>query len=311
MRYPLLALVLIASTTAIAARHPASSPPAGMAKPENRAIQEALDQIEKNNPDAAEKVLAAINPATPLDKLWKSYATGLALFEEKKPEEGYKFFIGIYDEVRATKTALPPETFRILGAALKKVGWYWREKKEFEKAYAFHEIEYNYYTRFGSALEIHDACISLDIDAFDLGDVRQSEQWLRTSLKAAAKISEPVDKSRSLGMSYNNLAETLYIQQRFEEAVSTIDLAFKYWSQYEKETGNTKEFRVAWAYFSIGDVYENWARFLKNSGKPYARQRQLALENYQHSLELADKQGMAADDRKSIADTIRALDLLN
>ncbi|MGZ3688994.1 MAG: hypothetical protein ACXVBW_11875, partial [Bdellovibrionota bacterium] len=113
-------------------------------------------------------------------------------------------------------------------------------------------------------------------------------------------IPEEVARQRCLGMSYNNLAGALYSQAHFPESEKVIFQALDHWKSYEAKQG-TSEFKVAWAWFGVGDVYENWMK----AGS--ADKKQKAQEAYQKALELGTKQGMSAADLKTIRDQIAGL----
>ncbi len=282
----------------------------GFIQPTQPEIIEALAQINQGDADAALASLARAQGTAEIeDTLWKNYVEALILFKQDKFDDGYNALLSLYERVRDSKADFSIDVFRILGAALKKMGWYWRRKKEFEKAYAFHAIQFNYLNEYGSPVELHDTCISLDVDSFSLKDLRQSEFWLRRGLEAAQQIEDGRSRARAMGMSCNNLAGTLYSLNRFDEAVNTINLSMKHWEEYEVHAG-TQEFRVLWAHYGVGDVYENWARFLKENGRDFSQQKQRSIESYQQSLELAQQRELPEKESKVIAERLATARLL-
>ena len=281
--------------------------PEGFLEPSPAALKEVLKRIEKNQFDEAISELASFK-AEPnsIQTQWVSYLTGLALFGKKELEPGVQKFHSIYEYIRSSKDALPPEMFRLLGASLKKVGWYFRTKKEFDRAYAYHSIEFSYFEKYGSPLEIHDAAISLDVDSYSLNDMHLSEVWLRKSILAAEQIKEMKSRNHSLGMSYNNLAGTLYSLRRFEESETSIQKSLEYWKAYEAEAGS-KESKVLWAYFGVGDVYQEWATYLKGQRADIQKKKDLSLSAYKTSFAMAEKAGLPDQGKKAIQDRIAAV----
>lgn len=276
----------------------------GVLAPPNAELGVVESLLQQNSLDQAFQALSRVSPKNEYEEAWLHYLRGWIHFERKEFDEGLAAFLAPYNRFRSAPDGATDEYFRLVGKCLKKVGWYYRNKKESDRAYAYHSIEYQYLSRFGSPEEIHDAAISLDVDAYFMGDSVLSEMWLRESIAVAERIEEERARSSALGMSWNNLAGTLTQLRRFSEAEIAIRTSLGHWEKFEFLTG-TSGFRVAWAYFGIGDVYETWYK-----ATPSKEKLGWALDAYSKSLYIAQAQKMPAEEIQIIQKKVSELQTL-
>lgn len=282
--------------------------PQGFPEPTNSILKQFQEQVQAGQLDQALAGLKGYQPEGSTESSWKHYLTGVALFGAKKLEAGIEPLEECYEAIKQDVKAQTPD-FRVAGLCLKKIGWFYRSKKDFHKAYAYHNVRYQYVLDHGSNLEVHDALISLDVDAFFLKDLYLSEKMLKESIPFAEKIQDEKARFMALGTSYNNLGGTSYGLKKFPQAESAIKMALDFWQKYEALVG-VGEFKVAWAYFGVGDVYENWCQELKAQGQDFANKKMMAIEAYQQSLKLAQEQSMPEGDQQFIKERIGAVEAL-
>lgn len=224
-------------------------------------------------------------------ELWSLYNKGIADYKEQKLDEGVKSFLTCFESVQKNKKA-KPEEFRIAGLCLKKIGWYYRGQKEYHKAFAYHSMRLSLVREFGSANEVHDALISLDVDVYMLNDMHLSERFLIESLEYAQEIKDDKSRVMALGTSYNNLSGTFSGLERFDESIEYAHKAFEYWEKYEAIAG-TEEMKLPWAYYAIGDALDNAGK--SDEAQPY----------FIKANELASQRNMPADSIKWIKERIK------
>lgn len=282
--------------------------PEGFPSPSNAKLQAIQGEVNSGKHDDALKQLGAFQPESTASVLWKNYFVGVANFANKDYEKGLKALSECYDGVKKSK-AIETEHFRIAGMCLKKIGWFHRSKKDYHKATSYHNARYRYVRTYGSHLEIHDTLISLDVDAYYLGDMYMSVSLLEESLPHAQKISDLKKKLMALGTSYNNLGGSLYSVNKFSEAEESIKSALDHWIKYEEVAGE-KENKVVWAYFGVADVYEAWAKNLKENKNEYAAKKAASIESYRKALGLAEKRKMKNDDKKYLKDRLSKVEAL-
>lgn len=279
--------------------------PKGFLQPTNQIVIDSKKLIDENKFGDAIARLANFNPKTKLDESWKGYLLGISYFGDKKLEKGIDPLNACYELVKSN-TSAESDHFRLAGMCIKKIGWFHRNKKDYINAFAYHNIRYRYVLEHGSNLDIHDSLISLDVDAYFLKDLHLSEKVLKESIQYGEGVHDDKNRTMALGTTYNNLGGTLYGLKNFVDAEKTIKTSLKFWQQYEDITGVT-EFKVGWAFYGIGDVYENWTKHLKESQKNYSDKKKLALKAYRESLKLAWERKMPESVQKYIKERIQAV----
>jgi hypothetical protein len=227
-------------------------------------FQTVAEAIKSADLNKAEGMLKEIGHDLPEDKDWVDYFTGILKIEQKNWQEAEAAFMRVYD----------------------RVGWLARNEKKYETAYRWHATEAAYIQPFGSFLEIHDACISCDMDAYYLEDWHLSRYWLEMSIGAADEIPDDLARNQCLGTSLNNLSGTLIALRDFEHAAQAAEASLEHWDAYVKGTdGNGR--RLVWAHFAVGDAYAGWATQLAGEEDETAREKaRLAHE----ALTLASKE---------------------
>lgn len=275
--------------------------PNGHLDPPSRELSQVRTAIDE---DRFEEALAAIEefePSTLSQHAWTDYLKGLSYVGLEHFESGYNAFEGPYmNTTGAVRNGEASARFRIAAKCLNKMGWFHRRHQNFERAYALHSIQFQYLDHHGSFQEMHDATISLDVDAYFLKNANLSEMWLQRSLPIAESISDPVARSRALGLSWNNLAGTFCQLRNFERAEEAIEASLEHWADFEDEAG-TEEFRTVWANVGVGDVYQRWGSHLEEIGEEGAKERyEKAVQFLRTAVELAGEQGMDASERESI-----------
>lgn len=282
--------------------------PLGNPAPTQIQLIEAQNELAQNEIQSAIVKLNSFQPKTSFEQAWKDYLLGLAFFESKQWKQGNESLLNCYEPIRSSAQN-NKEIFRVAGLCLKKLGWYQRKLKNYQQALAYHQIRYRYVSSFGSPWEIHDALISMDVDAYFLKDMHLSFELLKQSIETSQKISDPSYRSQALGTAYNNLAGTLYTLERFEASVDAIKMALRYWQQFEGIT-NQKQFKLVWAHYGVGDVYENWAKFLKKKGKNYGYQKDEAKKAYSLGLQLGEGRALDAVNQDLIRRRIQKVESL-
>ncbi|MCB9027249.1 MAG: tetratricopeptide repeat protein [Bdellovibrionaceae bacterium] len=282
--------------------------PSGFPSPSNTMLIESKNLINSGKFDDAISRLNDFKPESKLDNHWKHYILGVAYLENKETDKGVESLVKCYEMVKSAVNA-ESEAFRIAGSCLKKIGWFYRNKKDYLKGFAYHNIRYSYVIDHGSNLEVHDALISLDVDAYFLEDLHLSEKMLKESIIYGDKVKNDKDRFMALGTTYNNLGGTSYGLKKFEQAEFAIITALDYWTKYESIAGES-EFKVVWAHYGIGDVYEQWTKHLKENDQDFAEKKWKALEAYQQCLNLATERKMSEADQNHIKERIQAIKLL-
>jgi len=271
--------------------------PAGALEPPSQGLAEIDSALERG---AFERALDAVDEHDATSSLhgdWEQYLKGRAFYGLEYFEAGYNAFEVPYERT----TEILPERelgprMRLAAKCLQKMGWLHRRNEEFQRGYALHAIQYRYVLHHGSYEEIHDAAISLDVDAYFLKNAYLSKMWLETSIEAGESIADPVTRHRCLGMSWNNLAGTLCQLEQFEAAESAIDSSLDHWTDYEEET-DSDEHHTVWARYGIGDVYHRWGNYLEHRDDEEAEAKlEEAREVLDRALEIAEQQEMGSDE---------------
>lgn len=275
--------------------------PLGRLSPPDDALQEVDEQIESGEFESAVDLLDDYQGETDYHHDWAHFLKGLGYYGLEHFEAGYSAF-----ELPYEATAGPvgeeyqSERFRLAARCLKKMGWLHRRNEQFRQAYGIHAIGYQYLLEHGSYREIHDATISLDIDAYFLKNATLSRMWLERSIEAARLIKQPIARFKALGMSWNNLAGTLCELKRFEEAEEAMESSLDYWGQYEDRTTDSEHRRV-WAQYGIGDVYQRWGQHLDEVGHDAAEEKlEAARDALTSAIDMAQQEGMTTGTRQPI-----------
>jgi tetratricopeptide (TPR) repeat protein len=238
------------------------------------------------------------------EELWSGYNEAIDLYKKEKFDDGLKKLMNCYQNIIDKKDAVAEE-FRIAGMCLKKIGWYHRKQKDYHKAFSFHSMRLVLVKEFGSANEVHDALISLDVDVYMLKNMHLSERFLTESIDYANEVKDEKSRYMALGTTFNNLGGTLYGLNKFKKSEESILKSLTYWSKYEEITG-TEEMKVPWAYFAIGDVYEQWAKHLKENNEDYSIQKEKAQSNFSKAQEIAKARNMSSDSLKWIDERVES-----
>jgi tetratricopeptide (TPR) repeat protein len=307
MRYLFLILILFMTTFTTLAAEEKPRPAGTLACPESLAEIQAMIDTERFT--EALGALLQTDPGSLIEVAWIRYLRALAMFGKEEYEAGLDELNAVLIHTDAIdKSEHHRDAFRVAGYCLKKLGWHSRKQKEYDAALEYHSRRFDLAERFGSYQELHDACISIDIDAYFLKDFLLSEEMLTKSVGYAEQIEAEQDRNRSLGISWNNLGGTLTSLKKFEEAEAAARKSGIYWIAFEKSLGHTKEHREIWTYFGIGEIFRNWAESLRESKPRQAKaKRELALAEYDRALKLGEAQALSAEDAKFIQDQVKAL----
>jgi len=280
--------------------------PAGRIEPPSRALSDIDTSVETGAYDEALDAVEKLDPKSSLHADWAQYLKGRSLFELEHFEAGYNAFEIPYER---TTEILPRREMgprmRLAARCLNKMGWLHRRNEQFQRGYALHNIQYRYVLQHGSFEEIHEAAISLDVDAYFLKNAYLSKMWLERSVRAGKSIADPVTRHRCLGMSWNNLAGTLCQLEQFDAAEDAIDSSLEHWSAFEDEV-ETDEHRTVWARYGVGDVYHRWGEHLYDRDPERAEDKfEAARQVLDGALELADEREMAAEEREPIVSKLQ------
>ncbi len=245
-----------------------------------------LLEDKKNN--EADEFLTSLESENAFESMWINYCRGLLFFSNESFDEGNDHFLECQTVFENIEEATNNET-RLFSMALKKMGWYQRNLQNYGDAYKIHEEEFHLLEECGSSQELHDATISLDVDAYYLKDLEKSEFWLKKSLEYGESITDEIMRLKSLGMSTNNLSGTLSGLKKFKEAFEVIEKSLVLWKEFEEKSPKTQEYRVAWALFARADIYEQWA--LSTPEEAHAEHDKekllrLALESFKTGLDI-------------------------
>lgn len=304
-----VAALALALLTTQAQAQPAR--PAGELKLPAGELQVAQTLLDQDKYDHALQSLKAFKSTDTYQRMWAHYLRGLAHFGLEQHDAGLKEFIVPYDHISAPGGTRPSqEEFRLAAMALKKVGWYYRHKKEYMLAFAYHSIGHQYAQGYGSNFEMHDAAISLDVDAYFLEDPNLSEMWLQKSIVSAEGIADSTQKAKALATSFNNLSGTYTTMNRFEEAEQLAQLSMGQWEEFEARTDKSGN-RAIWAYFTLGDVYQSWAGTLKEDPEKFGEVKGKAYSAFQSGKKLGEAAGMSAGEINSFAERLEQLEALS
>ncbi len=278
----------------------------GFIQPKKIEFRSFLESVDGRSVSELKKSLSDLVAYSSEEIQWLNYFQALLKIKEEADVDALNILKKIYESSKVNLTDEQADSYRFLGLVLKKIGWIYRKNKDFEKAYFYHSARHLYLSRYGSAAEIHDAAISLDMDAYYLKDLKVSEFWLLNSKDAAMKINNPIDRSRSLGLTNNNLGSTYALQKRFNEAVACIYAALDAWIDYEALTG-PHENKVVWAYYAVGDVYESWLLHRQETKDNTLDQKTEALRAFRKAIALAEQRNMPETDRLSMQDRLNKI----
>ncbi len=271
----------------------------GFIQPQNPQFREFHEKHEQLSLAEIKATFSQLKITTPLETHWHKYFSGLIKITEDKDIDALNELQKVYDSIKHRFTDIEREQYRLAGLALKKIGWIYRKNKEYEKAYYYHNVRYQYMTHYGSSLELHDAAISLDVDSYYLKDLKLSEFWLLISKQCASNIQNPIDRARSLAISDNNLASSYCLQKKFKEATEHIFQSLDTWIGYESLTG-PHENKVVWAYYGVADIYEAWAQHKKETQQNYSDEQNESKRYFQKALDLAQQRKILETDIMSI-----------
>jgi hypothetical protein len=283
------------------------SPLPGAAVPPQGPLHEAAGYLDGGQPKDTVKILSAMQAVTPLEKAWQRLLLGEAYLEIGASEKALHYLLANYEELRDARPAPEPERSLVLARSLKKLGTYYRNKADYEKAYTLHQLQWLYMRRLGTPADRFEALLSLDADAAALRNYFASEQWLREALLLAQSMPEGLEKQRSMIRVWNNVALSLGELVRFTEAQAAARESRRISKLYDAAT-ERREFREIQAAARQADVHQAWARFTeaKNpaESKPlYAQAQALARE----ALGLAEEQGMGEPGRAALEQDMRRI----
>lgn len=225
---------------------------------------------------------------------WEILDSALAALKAKDLHEAKKLYLLCHEKFQ-TNVDAKPELYRIAGLCLKKLGYIERIHQNYEVATYYHQLRLSYVKDYGSPWEVYDSYISLDVDAYFLKNYHLSSIMLLKAITYGNLIKNPQKRFMALGTAHNNLAGTLYSLEKFKSAEQVAKLALDYWQKYENLAG-TNEMKLPWAYFTIGDVYENWFKFTKEE-KLKKSLKLRALTNYEKAISIGKNRKM---DSKSL-----------
>lgn len=279
----------------------------GFLEPQNPALIETKNLIEAQKWQQASLKLETVKPQGELDQAWSQYLKGLILQGTDQMDDSLIPLQGIISDLR-NEPEPSSDRFRVAGYALKKIGFYYRQRGDLEKAYGEHSVELEYFKKYGSPSEVHDALISLDNDAYGMKDYSLEIIVLTESIQVAQSIANQGAKMRALGMSWNNLAQTLPLIEKYGDAVDGANKSVEYYANYESIAGSSENYLV-WAYYGLGSVLQLWMKHLYagNQTKPAEEKRQQLLTVFGQALDLAKKKGITGDDLKQIRDKVECL----
>jgi hypothetical protein len=283
------------------------SPLPGAAVPPEGPLQEAARHLEGGQAKDAVKILSSMQPVTPLEKAWQRLLLGEAYLEIGATEKALHYLLANYEELRDARPAPEPERSLVLARSLNRLGTYYRNKGEYERAYALHQLQWLYMRRLGTPADRFEASLNLNADAAVLRNYFASEQWLREALLLAQDMPEGLEKQRALILVWNHVALSLSELVRFKEAEAAARESRRI-SQLYDAGREPREFREIQAAARQAEVHQAWARFTeaKNpaESKPlYAKAQALARE----ALALAEQQGLGEPGRAALEQEMRRI----
>lgn len=267
--------------------------PSGRIEPTSEAVLEVREQLADQEFESALESIEDLDPEEGIEEDWVAYFRGLGLLGSRRLDEAFEAFQERYSRIVSSASAeLTADRFRIAAKCLKKMGWYHRRGKGFERAYTCHSMEYDLLAEHGSNLEVHDAALSLDVVAYNLRAPQVSKMWLERSVEAAEGIDNESFRAKALGLSWNNLAGTLCDVEEFEEATEAAETSLEHWETYE-ELSEGSQNRTVWARHIIGDAYKRWGDDLAEAGA-----EEEATEHLEHAREVLDEAVREAERRE-------------
>ncbi|HET9238640.1 MAG TPA: hypothetical protein VFO10_15370 [Oligoflexus sp.] len=283
------------------------SPLPGAALPPEGPLHEAAVLLDGGQAKDAVKILSGMQPITLLEKAWQRLLLGEAYLEIGAKEKALQYLLANYEELRDARPAPEPERSLVLARSLKKLGSYYRDKADYEKAYALHQLQWLYMRRLGTPSDRFEVLLHLDADAALLRNYFASEQWLREALLLAQGMPVGQEKQRALIVVWDHVALRLSELVRFSEAEAAARESRRISQLYDAAT-ERREFREIQAAARQADVHQSWARFTeaKNpaESKPlYAKAQALARE----ALLLAEQQGMGEPGRATLEQEMRRI----
>lgn len=282
--------------------------PKGPASAPTKSLRQAQVLIQKGEREDASDLLESLTPSSLLEESWIDYLKGVLFQKDSNDAAAITTFSHPYTLVKENPGTKPdPSLFRLVGLCLKKLAGFYKKAGDRDKAYFYHQLAYEYFLKWGSAEEVHDATLSLDGDSYAAGDFVLDEVWIRRGIEVTKEIDGEADRRRALGMSWTNLAGTLTRVNRFGEAVGAIEKSLGYWEKYEKAAGPAENQLVS-AYFGVGNIYIEWAKALKAQNDGHYREKlQKAQSAFSKSLEIAEERSLPQQQILPIQDKLKAI----
>ncbi|MBT3981809.1 MAG: tetratricopeptide repeat protein [Bacteriovoracaceae bacterium] len=285
-------LIVILSATFGCSSFSLSSRPTGILAPPEK-YKDIIFLINNGGSAKARQFLNTTEIDGPYEAAWVNYFHGLLAMADKDFPKALEIIETGHSRIYHKSS---DKFQRLKGRFLKKLGWLQRWNKNYQGATFLHQKEYQVFKKYGSALELHDALISLDVDAYFLKRWDLSEKWLNEALKVASDIDDKDNKLKSLAITHNNLSGTLSSLKKFEQAIQNAILAHKYWTEFQVTKGQDQS-REVWATFNIGDIYFAWYQHLKVQEIAGAETYQKkSIDAYKKSLSLARKRKIKKSD---------------
>lgn len=276
--------------------------PSGRLRPEEGEPEQIHDSLVDQEYEEALERLEELEPSEGIDRDWIGYLRGLGLLGTRELDDAYESFRSTAERITSTpREELGEDRFRIAAKCLKKMGWYHRRGDGHARAYAYHAMEYDLIESYGSALELHDAALSLDVVSYHLRTPQISRGWIERSIDAASDIDGDAARRKALGISWNNLTGTLCDLGEFEEAGHAADESLEQWRAYEELEG-PEENRVIWAKHIFGDAYKRWGdSLIAEREQQEGRQKlEVARTALTEAVEEAEEREMSDSDLEDI-----------
>jgi len=282
---------------------PESERPSGRLRPKGNSTREFHELLVDQEYDDALEKLDAFEPREGIERDWAGYLRGLGLLGARELDDAYESFRATAERITSTRSdELEADRYRVAAKCLKKMGWYHRRGDGHARAYAYHSMEYDLVDGHGSALELHDAALSLDVVAYHLRTPQISRGWIERSIDAASEIDGEAARKKALGISWNNLTGTLCDLGEFEEAGRAAEKSLEHWRTYEDLEG-PEENRVIWAKHIFGDAYKRWGDSLIEEG--HQQEGRQKLEVARTALEEAVEEAESRELRESDIEDIQ------